>query len=116
MTNTVPGRIGVSAVAAPLKRRRRSRWASATGIVAVVGVAALLIVAIIGPPVWTEAATARNIADRWATAGPEHLFGTDDIGRDIFARVMVATRLSLLLTAGATAILIGGGLLIGLTA
>ncbi|NEK65676.1 MAG: peptide ABC transporter ATP-binding protein, partial [Xanthomonas perforans] len=50
------------------------------------------------------------------TAGPEHLFGADDIGRDIFARVMVATRLSLLLTAGATAILIGGGLLIGLTA
>ncbi|NEL74160.1 MAG: ABC transporter permease subunit, partial [Xanthomonas perforans] len=116
MTNTVPGRIGVSAVAAPPKRRRRSRWVSATGIVAVVGVAALLIVAIIGPPVWTEAATARNIADRWATAGPEHLFGADDIGRDIFARVMVATRLSLLLTAGATAILIGGGLLIGLTA
>lgn len=116
MTNTVPGRIDAIAVAAPPKRRRRSRWASVTGVVAIGGVAALLIIAIIGPQVWTEAATTRNIADRWATAGPEHLFGTDDIGRDIFARVMVATRLSLLLTAGATAILIGGGLLIGLTA
>ncbi|QLD13092.1 dipeptide/oligopeptide/nickel ABC transporter permease/ATP-binding protein [Microbacterium oleivorans] len=116
MTNTVPGRIDASALAAPPRRRRRSRWASTTGVVAIVGVAALLVIAIIGPDVWSEAATARNIADRWATAGPEHLFGTDDIGRDIFARVMVAARLSLLLTAGATAILIGGGLVIGLTA
>ncbi|MEV7693444.1 dipeptide/oligopeptide/nickel ABC transporter permease/ATP-binding protein [Microbacterium sp. NPDC089189] len=116
MTNTIPGRIGGSTVAAPPKRRRRSRWASVTGVVAIVGVAALVTIAIIGPDIWMEAATARNIPDRWAPAGAEHPFGTDDIGRDIFARVMVATRLSLLLTAGATAILIGGGLIIGLTA
>lgn len=116
MTNTLPGRIGADTVAAPPRRRRRSRWASVTGIVAIVGVAVLITIAVIGPDLWMEAATARNIPERWATAGPEHPFGTDDIGRDIFARVMVATRLSLLLTAGATAILIGGGLIIGLTA
>jgi len=116
MTTAAPGKIDASLVAPPPKRRRRSRWISLTGITAIVGVVALATIAIIGPEIWTEAATARNIADRWATASPEHLFGTDDIGRDIFARVMVATRLSLLLTAGATAILIGGGLLIGLTA
>ena len=48
--------------------------------------------------------------------GPEraHPFGTDDLGRDIFARVLVATRLSLLLTLGATAIAeVGGGVLGG---
>ncbi|SDQ13657.1 dipeptide/oligopeptide/nickel ABC transporter permease/ATP-binding protein [Microbacterium sp. cf332] len=117
MTNTVPGGIDLDAVpvTAP-RRRRRSRWVSGTGLAAIIGSTLLLVIAVIGPDVWTEPATARNIAERWATAGPEHLFGTDDIGRDIFARVMVATRLSLLLTAGATAILIGGGLVIGLTA
>jgi ABC-type dipeptide/oligopeptide/nickel transport system ATPase component/ABC-type dipeptide/oligopeptide/nickel transport system permease subunit len=99
-----------------LRRRRRSRWISITGIAAIAGLAVLLAIAIVGPGVWSEAATARNIAERWAPAGPAHLFGTDDIGRDIFARVMVAARISMLLTAGATAILIGGGLVIGLTA
>jgi peptide/nickel transport system permease protein len=121
MTTAAPGSAPVTAVDAPVAtpvppRRRRSRWVSLTGIVAIVGVALLLVLAVIGPAVWGEAASARNIADRWAAAGAEHPFGTDDIGRDIFARVMVATRLTLLLTAGATAILIAGGLLIGLTA
>ncbi|WP_424448211.1 dipeptide/oligopeptide/nickel ABC transporter permease/ATP-binding protein [Microbacterium arborescens] len=118
MTNTVPGRFRLDpvTVTAPARRRRRSRWVSGTGLAAILGSAVLLTIAVIGPDVWTEPATARDIADRWATAGPEHPFGTDDIGRDIFARVMVATRLSLLLTAGATAILIGGGLTIGLVA
>jgi ABC-type dipeptide/oligopeptide/nickel transport system ATPase component/ABC-type dipeptide/oligopeptide/nickel transport system permease subunit len=49
-------------------------------------------------------------------ANADHLFGTDDLGRDILARVMVATRLSLLLTAGATVIGVSGGLVIGLAA
>lgn len=97
-------------------RRRRSRWFSGPGIAALVGVAILLVIAVIGPDVWGQAATERNIADRWSPASAQYLFGTDDIGRDIFARVMVAARLSLLLTVGATAMLIGGGLLIGLTA
>ncbi|MGO1849224.1 MULTISPECIES: dipeptide/oligopeptide/nickel ABC transporter permease/ATP-binding protein [unclassified Microbacterium] len=117
MTSSVPGRLGTSTPGEPAaKQRRRSRWMSFTGIAAAVGVAALLAIAVIGPSIWTEAATVRNIAERWAQAGAEHPFGTDDIGRDIFARVMVATRTSLLLTIGATAMLVGGGLIIGLTA
>lgn len=102
--------------AAPAKRRRRSRWISVPGIAALIGIAVLLVIAIIGPDTWITAASERNIAERWSGASAQHLFGTDDIGRDIFARVMVAARLSLLLTAGATAMLIGGGLVIGLTA
>lgn len=102
--------------AAPAKRRRRSRWISVPGIAALIGIAVLLVIAIIGPDTWITAASERNIAERWSGASAQHLFGTDDIGRDIFARVMVAARLSLLLTVGATAMLIGGGLVIGLTA
>ncbi|GAB3632723.1 dipeptide/oligopeptide/nickel ABC transporter permease/ATP-binding protein [Microbacterium shaanxiense] len=81
-----------------------------------IGIAVLLVIAVIGPDAWMTAATERNIAERWSGASAQHPFGTDDIGRDIFARVMVAARLSLLLTLGATAMLIGGGLIIGLTA
>ena len=86
------------------------------GIASAVGLLALVTVAIVGPALWGEAATGRNIGERWASASLAHPFGTDDLGRDIFARVMVATRLSLLLTAGATAIGVTGGLVIGLAA
>ncbi|MGW9350316.1 dipeptide/oligopeptide/nickel ABC transporter permease/ATP-binding protein [Nocardiopsis flavescens] len=89
---------------------------SPAGIAASLGLALLLALALAGPALWGEAATQRAVADRWAPAGSEFHFGTDDLGRDIFARVMAATRLSLLLTLGATAIGVGGGVLVGLTA
>lgn len=104
----VPGRLPRS--------RRNSRWLTPAGVTAIVGIGVMLVIAIIAPSVWLEPATMRDVPNRWAPASAEHLFGTDDIGRDIFARVMVATRTSLLLTAGATTMLILGGLLIGLTA
>lgn len=118
MTTVAPTTLDTDSVEAPVapKKRRRSRWLSPTGITAIVGIAILLSIAVLAPGIWTEAATERNIPGRWAQAGAEYPFGTDDIGRDIFARVMVATRTSLLLTAGATAMLIGGGLIIGLVA
>lgn len=117
MTTIVPRNPDADLVSAtPAKPRHRSRWLSVPGIAAMIGIAVLLTIAIIGPDVWVSAASERNIAERWSGGSMEHPFGTDDIGRDIFARVMVAARLSLLLTVGATAMLIGGGLLIGLTA
>ncbi|MDP3952968.1 dipeptide/oligopeptide/nickel ABC transporter permease/ATP-binding protein [Microbacterium sp.] len=117
MTTIVPRNPDAELIAAaPAKSRRRSRWLSVPGIAALIGVAVLLTIAIIGPDTWMTAASERNIAERWSGASAQHPFGTDDIGRDIFARVMVAARLSLLLTVGATAMLIGGGLVIGLTA
>lgn len=92
------------------------RLVSPAGIAALLGTAVLLFIALAGPGIWGEAAAERSVSDRWATAGAGHLFGTDDLGRDIFARVMVATQLSLLLTAGATAIGLSGGVVIGLVA
>ena len=38
--------------------------------------------------VFGDAATARSIADRQQGASLEHLFGTDELGRDLLARVM----------------------------
>jgi peptide/nickel transport system permease protein len=42
-----------------------------------------------------------------------HWFGTDQVGRDIFSRVIVATRLDLGIAAAATALAFGVGLLLG---
>jgi peptide/nickel transport system permease protein len=92
----------------------RSRVLSPAGLTAAVGLLVIATVAVIGPIVWGDAAGATNVPDRLQTASPEHPFGTDELGRDVLARVLVATRLSVLLALGATAISAVGGILLGL--
>lgn len=48
--------------------------------------------------------------------GPGHPFGTDQLGRDVYARVVHGARSSILLGIGATVIGLLGGLLIGVAA
>jgi peptide/nickel transport system permease protein len=78
------------------------------GIIGVVLLACFLIVAIFCPvlsPYDPEA----TVGEIQAPSSPEHIFGTDQLGRDIFSRVLYGTRISLLLgiTAAAIAVFIG---------
>ena len=69
------------------------------------GLSFLAVLAIVGPAVWGgELATSMHIAA--ATQGPSqaHLLGTDELGRDILARTLSATRLSLALGLAASAV------------
>jgi len=86
------------------------------GITGAVGALLIVVVAVIAPTVWGPAADTTSVADRLAGASLAHPFGTDELGRDVFARVMVATRVSVLLTLGATAISVIGGVLLGAVA
>ncbi len=81
--------------------------------ISLVLVAAFVVVALVGPAVWGEAATTTRPEAVLLPAGSEHLFGTDALGRDIFARVMVATRLSLGMALIATALGAVAGVLLG---
>ncbi|GAA5036347.1 dipeptide/oligopeptide/nickel ABC transporter permease/ATP-binding protein [Microbacterium fluvii] len=94
----------------------KSRALTTTGIAAISGAVILVFLAALGPVIWGEAAAQTSVADRLLPAGPGHPFGTDELGRDIFARVMTATRITLLLTLGATAISLAGGVVFGLLA
>ena len=65
------------------------------GIVGGVIFAALLLLAIVGPPIWGSRATTTNLAVAYQSHSAEHLLGTDSLGRDILARTLSATRLTL---------------------
>jgi peptide/nickel transport system permease protein len=86
------------------------------GIAAALGAIIIIIIALIAPLVWGTAADTNSVADRLGGPSLAHPFGTDELGRDIFARVLVATRLSVLLALGATAIAVIGGVLLGTVA
>lgn len=94
----------------------RSRLVSPAGIAAAVGVLLFLFLAIAGPALFVAAAETSNVPARLLPPSLAHPFGTDDLGRDIFARVLVAARVSLLLTLGATVVSTVGGIAYGLIA
>ncbi|GAB3595535.1 dipeptide/oligopeptide/nickel ABC transporter permease/ATP-binding protein [Microbacterium tumbae] len=94
----------------------RTRLLNPTTIAAVIGAALLVFLAVAGPAIWGAAAGATSVPDRLLPPSGEHLFGTDELGRDILARVFSATRLTLLLTLGSTVISLVGGIVFGLFA
>jgi peptide/nickel transport system permease protein len=92
--------------------RSREFWTPAmvTGAVLMI---ALILIAGIAPLTLKQAA--EQLTPN-AAQGPSaaHWLGTDDFGRDLLARALVATRLTLLMTAGAAAITVLAGVVIGL--
>lgn len=71
----------------------------------------LVLTAIFAPLIAPHSVQATNISERSQPPSAEHLFGTDDVGRDIFSRVIMGTRISLYVGFGA----ITGALLVGMT-
>ena len=75
----------------------------------------LVFLAVFGKLIWGGEAKTLDPAHPLASASADHWFGTDDLGRDIFARVMTASRLSLelALMAAAIGVVVGVGIGIG---
>ena len=103
----------------PARARLRPRWPRQAGgqPLAVIGatlVAAWLVVAVLAPYLAPHDPLAQS-AEAFAAPSSEHLFGTDELGRDVFSRVLYGARISLplglLLVVLAVAI---GGILGGL--
>lgn len=68
------------------------------------GLSCFVVLAIVAPFVWGTSAQRLDPANAQLSGSSDHWFGTDSLGRDVFARTMVATRLTLLMCAGSTAI------------
>ncbi|WP_190815679.1 ABC transporter permease [Saccharopolyspora pogona] len=79
------------------------------------GFAVLLLAIVLVPGVFARyGPTISHISDALQPPSAEYWFGTDRLGRDIFARVIHGARYSLLIGLGAMAISLLGGLLLGL--
>ncbi|MDX6580392.1 MAG: hypothetical protein QOJ47_1941, partial [Gaiellales bacterium] len=88
----------VAPVEGPLKRRllpAGSAWARPLAIVGIVIAGIWIVIAIAAPLLAPDGPLAQNVPG--ANKGPSwhHLFGTDELGRDVLSRVMYGSRHSL---------------------
>jgi peptide/nickel transport system permease protein len=89
----------------------RNRLAVAGTIILI----ALGLIAIFGP-LFVADPRAQDVPNRFAHPSREHLFGTDELGRDIFARTVYGARISLASALTAVAVALSIGTTIGLIA
>ena len=86
--------------------------AMSTGSKIAMGILALIVLASVLSP-FISPYGPDQIFDKWSAPSGEHLFGTDHVGRDIFARVLYGGRFSLLIGLCSTLIALFFGAIIG---
>ena len=84
------------------------------GIAAVTLMALVLLTAIFAPIIWGAEADVVDTDNLLAPPSAEHPIGTDHLGRDLLLRVLVATRLSLVLALLATFVSVTAGMILGM--
>lgn len=115
---------GVAELEAPPAAATRARWvetlallarnpmAVASGVV----LAALVAVALLGERITPYDPLAQNVPDRLQQPSAAHWFGTDELGRDVFSRVLSGAEVSLQVGFVAVGISLFAGTVIGLLA
>jgi peptide/nickel transport system permease protein len=99
-----------------LGRRRGARRAPLVAVIALATLGLIVLLCIAAPLVSRYGPNELAPLDRFAGPSLAHWFGTDELGRDLFSRVMYGGRISLGIAAGATAISMVAGALWGFAA
>ena len=94
-------------------RRLRKSWQARIGAGIV---AALAVVALVAPYIAPYDPSIPLIRDRFQGPSPAHPFGTDDLGRDTFSRVVYGSRISLQIGFIAVGVSFAAGVTLGLLA
>lgn len=105
-----PGAEPQSRGAGVVRRFRRNRKA-------VIGAALLALMAaaaLLSPVVSPYSPAQPSPDDVFAPPGPRHWMGSDEIGRDLFSRVLAGARISLAVGLAASALTLTGGVVFGL--
>lgn len=105
------------AAAAPEVRSAGARRRVTVGGAIVAAIIAIVVLwALVPGPFTSQDPLSGDPAERFTAPGGAHWFGTDELGRDVFARVVHGTRLTLSAAGLAVAIGLVGGTLLGLAA
>ena len=96
-----------------LGRRLRS---DPLGLLGLVLVLLVLFCAVFGPWIAPYSPFKLQVLDRFQEPSWTHLFGTDNLGRDVFSRVLAGSRIALSVGGGSIAIALSIGLVLGLVA
>ena len=96
-----------------LGRRLRS---DPLGLLGLSLVLLVIFCAVFGPSIAPYSPFKLQVMDRFQPPSGEHLFGTDNLGRDVFSRVLAGTQIALGVGGGSIAIALVIGLMLGLIA
>jgi peptide/nickel transport system permease protein len=72
-------------------------WRNPLGMIGLVIIVALLLVAAFAPWIATHSPFGQNLRNVLQPPGGAHLLGTDELGRDIFSRIVYGSRITLLI-------------------
>lgn len=100
---------GQSAMKLAMRRLAKNKTAMAGIIIVLI----LIVLAILAPCIIPYDYTAQNIAEAYQGPSAAHWFGTDDLGRDIFSRIIYGGRYSLRLGIMTVALAVVVGMFIG---
>ncbi len=64
-------------------------------VVSIIVIAVLAAMAIFAPYITPYGYSEQDLMNKWASCSKEHFFGTDNLGRDIFTRIVYGARISL---------------------
>jgi peptide/nickel transport system permease protein len=117
---TAPVQTDATPAAARSKSRRREVWEALLknrlAVASLVILTVLLLAALLGERVTPYGPTDVSVEDRLGPPSAEHWFGTDQLGRDIFSRVVLGARISLQVGFISVTIALVGGVVLGLLA
>jgi peptide/nickel transport system permease protein len=97
-------------------RRMRLLRRNPTAVIAIVILAFWISIAIIGPAIAPYGINQITAGAVWKAPSAQHFMGTDDLGRDIFSRLLVAARQMIVLPALAVLLAMALGTSIGMLA
>jgi len=103
--------------AAPrIRRPRRERFGGREGLVGWGILAVLVLIAVLAPVLAPHSQDAIDSSRIFAKPDFSHPFGSDDLGRDVFSRVLYAYRVSLSIAIGSVLLAMAVGVPIGIIA
>jgi len=110
-------RPGVGALPSPRGGRLVQRFIrQRAGVFGLAVISCLLVVAVAGEAIAPYDWRAQDVLARFGGISPQHWLGTDELGRDIFSRILYGTRFSLVIGLGAVALSFGVGTALGIVA